>query len=615
VKIKEFSITWYGPLLPSMNEEGKTLTIEALIKLLLGKKAKYFENMDRVEANAEGYVIIKSDDGREFKLPEEGNLADLTGLTSLLCRNIFIIRNSDLSLERESEFYTKLTDRLTGLRTEKIAEIKKKLQEIGRLTRADSQADLSDSQDFAKIKSRLKEAKVLIEKIETLEKEVKIEKLNLYLEDLEKARKREDYEKSKKALGTLKQAIAEIKDLEIFNEENEQEWRDSQIEINNRSVEKDKSLQELAQQKQDLKKVEKEIREKKKKFQILKDRKKKLDEIKPQLAAYRKKKEKFSLKEAKKRSASFWAVITALLTGISLAGLIFRPQAIFYFSGIVFGLGTLILGRYYFNYIRNKALLSRELEKLKIEVARFGLDVGNIKQILFSLLKFEEEYEIIFNEVQELETSKKSLENNIDKLQQRNVPEIEAKIGQAHEKIDELKLKSGVENLSQYSEKLKIKQKQKSILASQRSVLENFFEAKHTLLEKNISYWEKEIQALEKYKDQAKNIKYEEKMVAKLKTEIEAARESLKEIKDRLNSIQKELAEIERNANRILQLDEEYLYCQTSVDLEAVKNRLLKFVSENETRKEAARAALSIFEEIEKSSATFWPGKCCFSLF
>jgi len=229
----------------------------------------------------------------------------------------------------------------------------------------------------------------------------------LYLEDLEKARKREDYEKSKKALGTLKQAIAEIKDLEIFNEENEQEWRDSQIEINNRSVEKDKSLQELAQQKQDLKKVEKEIREKKKKFQILKDRKKKLDEIKPQLAAYRKKKEKFSLKEAKKRSASFWAVITALLTGISLAGLIFRPQAIFYISGIIFGLGTLILGRYYFNYIRNKALLSRELEKLKIEVARFGLDVGNIKQILFSLLKFEEEYEIIFNEVQEFRPTKK----------------------------------------------------------------------------------------------------------------------------------------------------------------------------------------------------------------
>jgi len=630
VKIKEFSVTWYGPLLPSgrvvltdfnlfwgKNEDGKTLTIEALIKLLLGKKAKYFENMDRVEANAEGYVIIKSDEGREFKLPEEGNLADLTGLTSLLCRNIFIIRNSDLSLERESEFYTKLTDRLTGLRTEKIAEIKKKLQEIGRLTRADSQADLSDSQDFAKIKSRLGEAKKLIERIETLEKEVKeknydrleekqveleenIEKLNLYLEDLEKARKREDYEKSKKALEKLKQAIAEIKDLEVFNEENEQVWRDSQIVINNRSAEKDRLLQELAQQKQELKTVEKELREKKKKFQILKDRKKKLDEIKPQLANYRIKKENLSLKEAKNKMVLLWAVMAALLTGISFVGLIFQPLLIFYFSGVVFGLGTLILWGYYFNFIRNKALLSKKLEELKIEAARFGLDVGNIGQILFSLLKFEEGYEIISNEVQELETSKKSLKNNIDKLQHRNIPEIEAKIGQAHEKIDELKLKSGMENLSRYSEKLKIKQKQISILASQKSVLENFFEAKHTLLEKNISYWEKEIQGLEKYKDQARNIKYEERKVTELREKMEAARESLKEIKEKLISIQKELAEIERNANGILQLDEEYLYCQTSVDLEAVKNRLLKFISENETRKEAARAALSIFEEIEK---------------
>jgi len=630
VKIKEFSITWYGPLLPSgrvvltdfnlfwgKNEDGKTLTIEALIKLLLGKKAKYFENMDRVEGNPEGYMIVRNENGQEFKLPEKGNLSDLTGLTSLLCRNIFIIRNSDLSLDRESEFYTKLTDRLTGLRTEKIARIKKKLQEIGRLTRADSQADFSDSQDFAKIKSRLEEAEELAEKCETLEKEVKgknydqmeeeyvskqedLKKLSLYLEDLEKARKRENYEKGRNALEKLKQAISKLKDLDIFNEESEQLWRDSQRDIKNLSSEKDKFLKEISQQKQELKVLEKELREKQNKFQVLETRKKYLDEIKPQLADYRRKKEDLSLKEAKSKVVALWAVITSLLTGISLAGIIFQPLLIFYFSGIVFGLGTLILWGYYFNFIRNRALLSRMLEKLKIEVARFGLSYANIEQILFSLQKFEEEYSTVFKEFQELETNKKTLKSKIDEIQHMNIPEIETKIGQAREKVDELKIKSGVKTLAQYSEKLKIKQEQKSILASQKNVLENFFEAKHTFLEKNISYWEKEIQALEKYKDQAKNIRYEERKVTELKEKMEATRESLKEIKEKLISIQKELAEIERNANRILQLDEEYLYCQTSVDLEAVKNRLFRFLEENEHRKQAALAALSIFEEIEK---------------
>jgi len=588
VKIKEFSITWYGPLLPSgrvvltdfnlfwgKNEDGKTLTIEALIKLLLGKKAKYFENMDRVEGNPEGYMIVRNENGQEFKLPEKGNLSDLTGLTSLLCRNIFIIRNSDLSLDRESEFYTKLTDRLTGLRTEKIARIKKKLQEIGRLTRADSQADFSDSQDFAKIKSRLEEAEELAEKCETLEKEVKgknydqmeeeyvskqedLKKLSLYLEDLEKARKRENYEKGRNALEKLKQAISKLKDLDIFNEESEQLWRDSQRDIKNLSSEKDKFLKEISQQKQELKVLEKELREKQNKFQVLETRKKYLDEIKPQLADYRRKKEDLSLKEAKSKVVALWAVITSLLTGISLAGIIFQPLLIFYFSGIVFGLGTLILWGYYFNFIRNRALLSRMLEKLKIEVARFGLSYANIEQILFSLQKFEEEYSTVFKEFQELETNKKTLKSKIDEIQHMNIPEIETKIGQAREKVDELKIKSGVKTLAQYSEKLKIKQEQKSILASQKNVLENFFEAKHTFLEKNISYWEKEIQALEKYKDQAKNIRYEERKVTELKEKMEATRESLKEIKEKLISIQKELAEIERNANRILQLDEEY---------------------------------------------------------
>ena len=74
-------------------------------------------------------------------------------------------------------------------------------------------------------------------------------------------------------------------------------------------MDKDRLLQELAQQKQELKSVEKELREKNREFQILKNRKKKLDEIKPQLAAYRMKKEDLSLKEAKNKIASLWALM------------------------------------------------------------------------------------------------------------------------------------------------------------------------------------------------------------------------------------------------------------------------------------------------------------------
>ncbi len=630
MKIKEFSIVWYGPLPSSdrisltdfnlfwgKNEDGKTLTIEALIKLLLGKRVKYFDNVDRVEDNPQGYVIIGGDDGREFKLPDKGSLTDLTGLTPLLCRNIFIIRNSDLSLDREKEFYTKLTDRLTGLRTEKIMAIKKKLQEIGKLTRADSQADFSDSQDFGKIKSRLEEAKVLIVKIENLEQAVKAEnydrleedyvsqeqelkKLSLYLEDLEKARKRESYEKGKNALQMLKQALAKFKALDVFDEEGESRWQRCQQDLKSLSKEKENLQKEVNHQQQELKTIEKKLKEIKKVFQVLKTRKVHLDEIRLQLTDYCRRREGLAQKEGKSKLALFLAPLTLLLTGISLVGIIVQPIFIFYFLVVIFGLSSLVGWFYYFNFIRKKDLLSRQLEKLRTELARFGLSSDSLEGILFNLQKFEEEFKQVSEEVQELEMGKGILIRKIDELRQQNIPAIEAKINQAREIIDELKMKSGLKTLSQYSEKLKIKQEQKRILASQQSVLENFFEAEQAPLERSVLYWEKEIKRMERYKDQAKDLRYDEETETELKKKIEITKKSLEETKEKLKSIQQQLSEIEREANRILQMDDEYLYCQTSVDLEAVKSKLFEFIEENEKRKQAVLAALRIFEDVEK---------------
>ncbi|MCK4446656.1 MAG: AAA family ATPase, partial [Candidatus Marinimicrobia bacterium] len=71
MKIKEFSIRRYGPLPDSgrislqnfnlffgNNEDGKTLTIDALVKLLLGKYIKDFEHINRVDETPDGHVII-----------------------------------------------------------------------------------------------------------------------------------------------------------------------------------------------------------------------------------------------------------------------------------------------------------------------------------------------------------------------------------------------------------------------------------------------------------------------------------------------------------------------------------------------------------------------------
>jgi len=184
MRIEEFSIRRYGPLPDTgkialgkfclffgNNEDGKTLTIDALTKILFGRSARIFNKIDRVEEEPDGFVIVKDDKGKEIKLPEKGDLTKLTQITPSDARNIFIIRNSDLSISKESEHYRNITDQLTGMKTEEIEKIKNCLLEIGKLTPGRDFRDVKDE----KLRSRIKEARELIDKIGILNKEVKKE--------------------------------------------------------------------------------------------------------------------------------------------------------------------------------------------------------------------------------------------------------------------------------------------------------------------------------------------------------------------------------------------------------------------------------------------------------
>ena len=77
MKIEEFSIRRYGPLPDTgrialgklclffgNNEDGKTLTIDSLTKILFGKKAKIFKKINRVEEDPDGFLVLKDEKGK-----------------------------------------------------------------------------------------------------------------------------------------------------------------------------------------------------------------------------------------------------------------------------------------------------------------------------------------------------------------------------------------------------------------------------------------------------------------------------------------------------------------------------------------------------------------------
>ena len=630
MKIKEFSIMRYGPL-PNTgrislhnfnlffgkNEDGKTLTIDALVKLLLGRNSGIFERIDRVGENPEGWVIVEDDKGKEIKLPEKGDLTKISDLTPSECCNIFIVRNSNLSIARdvaqESEFYTNVTDRLTGLRTKEISKIKEILKEIGKITPTGTFRDIKDE----KLKTRLENAKKIIEKIESLAEEIKekrfdeleeesarqreeIERIEQEIKSLEDARKREKYEKGKEALDKLSNALKEIKDLEIYNEDGEQLWRDCEKEVKTLVEQKENLLTELKEDEKEFKERSEKLSEVERDFQVFDERKKKLgDEIRPELRTYEIKSGELAQQERKDKFFTSVGIISAILFGISLFGVIFSPSLLFYILALLFSISAGISGILKFQFVRDRAWLAGFFERNKLSLSKFELDAENIEGILSNIQRFDEGYHKKYDELHEIKRKKENLEGKIKELRDKRIPDIENKIKDAQEKIGGIKIKSGEESLEEYAKKLKSKQKLERLVGEQESVLKSHLREKSKKLEENISHWDQEIGNLEEYKDKAKDIKYGETTASDLEERKESFEEKLKGINDRMVSLQKEMEGVQRKVNEILRLEEEYLYCKTSVDLEVIKDKLQGFMNENETNRDNALEVIKIFEEIE----------------
>jgi len=628
MKIKEFLTIRYGPLKNKApfqlgdfnlfwgkNEDGKTLTIDALVKLLLGRNTKDFEHIDRVKENPEGYVIIEDDKGKEMKLPERGNLAKVADLNPSECRNIFIIRNSDLAIGREGEFYTNVTDRLTGLiRTKDISEIREALEEIGKITPSGEFRDIKDE----KLKTRIDDAKNLVEKkIENLDKEIKesrfdeleeestrkrekIEGIEQEIKSLEDARKREKYEKGKEALDNLKESLDNLKGLEIYNEEDEQLWRDCEKDIKTYGEDKEKSLTDLQRKEEEFKETSDKLTEVERDFRVFGERKKRIDdEVKPELKNYEMGVGKVRSEETKNRFYIVAAITSAVLLSVPLLGVIMNPSPILYGPLVFFSISLIIFTTLRFSFIQKKAHLAAVFERIRLAISKFELDAENPEGIYSNVHKFDEEYQQKYEESQDIRRNKEILEGKIKELRDKKIEDIEKKIEDAEEKIEGIKTKSRQGSLEEYTKKLKSKQKLERSIGEQKSILRSHLGEKSERLEENISHWNEEIENLEEYKDKARGIKSSETVASELEGEKQEVGKKLEKINEKMTSFQKEMEGVQQKANEILRLEEEYLYCKTSVDLEAVKDKLQGFVAQNENNKDNVIKVTKIFEEIE----------------
>ena len=173
MRIKEVNIQRYGPLpkffvnfdegvhvIYGLNESGKTLLIDAIMKMLIGGK-QFHNSLGRVERTPEGYITIDQD-GKEIQLDDDVTLTTLMNISPEELRNVFVIRDADLHITDEDKFYERVQDKIIGLRSSDIRRIITALRDRGRLT---PKKGLSDDRKYGKAKRTLYEAKGLRKEI------------------------------------------------------------------------------------------------------------------------------------------------------------------------------------------------------------------------------------------------------------------------------------------------------------------------------------------------------------------------------------------------------------------------------------------------------------------
>ncbi len=629
MKIKEFAIRRYGPLADTgrirldnfnlfwgENEEGKTLTLEALISLLLGKGRKIFPGIERVAEQPDGYVIFEDGAGREYKLPEMGLITDFMSVSPEEYRNIFIIRNTDLTIDSETQFYGSVTERLTGLRTFQILNVKNQLRSLGYFT---DKLDTVNTKESRHLKTRLSNARELIEQCAELTQWAQregydtIEENLVYLQqtsreleremdNLEKARLREKLQTGSQQLKNLQSVVQQLESLNEITEEELSEWKQAKLVMEEKEAEKEQLNEQYKNYEAELAEEEKRLRESSNIVKTQQERQKKIDEsLKPMLHQLANFKEYYARVSASRKFFGGLLITSLLISLITLGGMYMNPQPLMMLGALASGTITLGLALfYYFRFIQPNGKRQQLEQQIVHQASELGLAENELTEIQKHIQRLEEDFERQQQLMSGIEGKIEFYKKSCKSLREERFPELDQRLKTAWQKIQHIQAKHNIDFVDVYQEKLQERKQCEQQLKDSVTMLKSLFGSASENLSECIQQWKSEIQDLEIYQDTAPGVIYDEKILIQKREEqkevqqkIEATKRSLREFRELLN-------DLERRANEILLPENEFIPCRSVNDLQILQNQLQQFIDEVDHQQYQVRICLRIFEEIEQ---------------
>ncbi|AMW33099.1 AAA domain-containing protein [Fervidobacterium changbaicum] len=657
MRIKEFHIKKYGPLsftklvklnnftiFYGENESGKTLTIEAILKILVGKKEakdRIYENIERVEEYPDGYLIIE--DGEKLIRVQNGEFLKHFELSHEELKNIFIIRNSDLSIEfsqknKEPDVYSKVSEKLVGSQISKIQSIKSKILENSIITESGMFKDQKEAkykQYFERINKLIEEIDNLLPKLEKSDYFEIEEQIAVVQKELEALRAKVKSLETSKQIATCKELLEDIAKLEslvnelsnykTYTNENLQKYVELENKIEWLKDEIDKVTNEKQKLKDKVENINKEIERIENNISLLRENSKNAEKIKERINGYLYKNSEMSNKYKNKNillTSTFTAIVLAIILFLTISGTIFK--AVITAAGIV---TTLFLFALYSKLINQ----IRAVEQLRKEILRegqitFRTTFTDIESLENECLNTMKDYEKTIEEETGLRNRKTEFEREIDNLEDQ-LKDLTEQHSRAETDLETLKNLLSVNSAEGLRQKL-----------NERSKLEGTYQAlKSQILTKIKTYGVKldglpkdlpepcgpeiagelakikdtlvkymELMSKDRTKEESEELKqlaefeeYEEKIMH----EIEKLQKQLEDLRNKERQLQELMKFIFAKAKESKLLDEIFDEVPDVVyksDLIKLRNELREFIDELTKRQNIEKTALEILRKIEE---------------
>lgn len=653
MKLTQLFIKNYGPLnnkeyrfkpgfnlVFGFNEQGKSLTFDVLVKLLLGKSSKKFDQIDRVSDDPGqfgGFVTLEMEqDGKIItkKLQGKPNLTDLLGLTADECQNLFFVRNSDLSIGHDStdqdNFYTNLTDRLTGLKAQEILQVKKQLREIAQLT--DKTDQFQNTQENLLLGQRVDQAKRLLApegKIAQLINQDKqqhwsemenqqlllrqqLSAINQQLNQLAIARQLQEYQALSGKLKQIKQLLQRLEPFSTISQDELDNYRSYQQNLETLEETETELKLELKTKTQELKQLNQQLTTVNKKIKQLEQAQQEVEnQVQPELVQFAKRSS-----QAKAQQQKPWQIGSLISSGLMVVGLLvylLQPSTLISILLGIFFITTFGSSLKYFLHIQQQNKLDTQLEQIKLELAKFGINGQNVEEIVKKVQDFRQEFQQITQEQSSLTVKKDQLEDDITQLKDNKLASIKEKKSQTLQKIDQVKNICQLETLAELRKKLTEKQDLNTEL-QKLTVLVGEKLGKAEANSQGLRFWQTQLEEKRPifFEDQSiKNhspsqnkpttqLKYDLKLEQKLVNNQEKTQERLDQLTQKLLGFKTELQELQREFNQALKDRHESIICETMTDLIQIKTELQEFINHHQQERSQVLTVIGLLEKIEQ---------------